>query len=381
MKMSVHKTMQSMLSILLIILAVSYFGLMTAFAASAMRSSHSFDRSFRPTVSIIIAARNEEANIAQCLDSILRLTYPRGQLEVIVVDDQSSDRTSEIVAGYSKSYNHIRLDRTVDGEGNLRGKANAVDTGIQSSTGEILLFTDADCTVPTGWVEETIKYYTGPSIGLVAGFTFLKSSHLFGQIQALDWFSQFTMASGALGLGFPITAVGNNLSVRRTTYDETGGFHKIPFSVTEDHALFKAIVENTGFATRFPLDLKTLVESQPCKSVSELFRQKKRWFTGGLNLDILSIVVFSAIYLLKLILIVVSFVNPSLFTILLLGFTYAAEVILTLPAIVMLRKLHLLWITPLFFLYFALYTLLLPPIVLANRKVSWKDRKYEADTD
>ncbi len=365
-----------MLSTLLFILTLLYAMLMVAFAISTLRSNRFFDLSYRPTVSLIIAARNEESNIKRCLDSVLRLTYPKELLEVIVVNDQSSDDTAAIIAGYAKLYNHIRLEQTVDGGGHLCGKANALDKGIHASSGDILLFTDADCTVPAHWVEETVKYYVTPSVGVVAGFTFLRPSGLFGSIQAVDWFGQFSMASGALGLGFPITAVGNNLSLRRAAYIEIGGFQKIPFSVTEDHALFKTVTRNTDFTARFPLDMQTLVESQPCASVSELFRQKKRWFTGGLNLDILSVVVFSFIYLLKLLLVAVVMANPSFYTMALLGVIFAGEVILILPATLRLNKPGLIWVAPFFFIYFILYTLVLPPVVLANRKVLWKGRDY-----
>ena len=73
----------------------------------------------------------------------------------------------------------------VPGKGNMRGKANALAQGIRQSSGEILMFTDADCIVPPRWVRKTVQYFTD-EVGIVGGFTLLKANRTFEGIQSLD---------------------------------------------------------------------------------------------------------------------------------------------------------------------------------------------------
>ncbi len=368
----------AMLTTLLLILAVLYFAMMLTAAAAARRAHPPFDRNHIPSVSVIIAARNEEHRIKQCMESVIRLEYPADKLEIIVVNDGSTDNTAELVEKYAGRDSRIRLLHSPKNSG-LRGKVNALNHGIKSSRCEILMLTDADCIVQSSWVRETAKYYADPGVGLVAGFTFLKPENLFERIQALDWFAQFTIASGAVALRVPITAVGNNLSVRRAAYDRTGGYEQIPFSVTEDHALFKAVVESSGFIARFPLDYGTLVESLPCPRFRELLHQKLRWFSGGMSLNASAIAVFSAIYLLKLLL-VAAIPFPSWEGVFAWTLSFVADALLLIPTLRAFGKMKLLSACIPFSLYLISYILILPVLLVFRRPVAWKGREFAGGT-
>ncbi len=367
-----------MFTTLLLILAFAYFTMMLVVSIAVKRSRPSFDHDFTPSVSVIIAARNEEHRIMACLESISRLAYPADKLEILVVNDESTDNTVALVERYASTNPRLRLLHSSK-ESGLRGKVNALNEGIKSSRGDILMFTDADCVVPSTWVKETVKYYADFSVGLVAGFTLLKSVNLFERVQALDWFAQFTMASGAVALGVPITAVGNNLSVRRTAYDRTGGYEQIPFSVTEDHALFKAIVESSGFSVRFPLERGTLVQSLPCQGLRDLLHQKLRWFSGGMHLDASAIIVFAAMYLLKLLLVFNLFVPSWEGTVAIL-LSITADALLVFPSLQIFRRMELLATSIPFSLYLIGYILVLPVVLVFRRKVVWKGREFAGDT-
>jgi len=368
-----------MLQEILFVLAGIYLLMMVAYALAAALTRYSTNRKARPAVSVIIAARNEEENIRTCLDSVVRLTYPTRSLEVIVVDDRSTDATQKIVRQFTHDHPHIRLVVAAPGSGQLRGKTNAVMQGIDASRGEILLFTDADCTVPGGWVEETVKYYVDPNVGIVAGFTSLRAQGWFSSMQALDWFVLFTVAAGAVGLQFPITAVGNNLSVRRKAYDEVGGYRVIPFSVTEDYALFHAVTTKTKYRPLFPIDRAALVESAACETWKELYRQKKRWFTGGRDFNPARLFLFALTYLFHiLILLSLLFADGS---IALSGFALKALVdfCLALPTARVFKRWKLLKYFPLFELYLTCYVIVLPLVVLFATNVIWKERTFEEE--
>ncbi len=366
-----------MLEDLLLVFTLLYAVQIGIFAIGAHRSRYDTDPSYRPSVSVIIAARNEAANIATCLDSLTLLTYPKEILEVIVVNDNSTDATAQIIEEYGRRHTFVRLcNATEDPNGNLHGKPNAVAQGADIARGDILLFTDADCTVPTGWVEETVKYYSNEKVGLVAGFTSLKWSNVFEAVQALDWFMLFSIAAATTRLKFPVTAVGNNLSVRRRAYDAVGGFRGIPFSITEDYALFHAITTRTGYTARFPTDAGTLVESRPCPSAGSLYRQKKRWFIGGADMNLKSIALFSTGFIFKTLLLLNLFVNGLASVLLPFVVKMIADVMVVRPALSRFGKTQLLMYLVPFEIYYIIYVVAFPPIVLLNRRVLWKGRNF-----
>ncbi len=360
--------------ILLALAVVSSAGLLV-FAWGVFAAHYEVDEGFRPTVDIIIAARNEEQRIEACLESITSLTYPKHLLRVVVIDDRSTDTTSSIVTRYAAHYPWISLLRALPETGQLRGKTNAVTQGIEATAGDILLFTDADCEIPAGWVENTVKYYTDERIGLVGGFTSLKGSTPFTEMQAIDWFFLFSAAAGLVRIGFPVTAVGTNLSVRRSAYLSVGGYRTIPFSVTEDYALFNAVTQHGNFRARIPREPATLNASHPCQTWQELYLQKKRWFAGGKGMSPATIALFAIPYLLNLLLVVGLFVDPPIVVIPFLIKLFS-DVMLTLPSLKTFRKLALLRSFLFFEAYYFLYVLLYPPIVILTGAVVWKERGY-----
>src|SRR2546423_13268445 len=103
-------------------------------------------------VSIIIPARNEESNIGSCLASLQEQSYPLALLEIIVVDDHSNDKTAEIVKAFPLgNIRLIRLAEQLSVEINSY-KKKAIETGVDSATGEWIITTDADCVAGPDWI-------------------------------------------------------------------------------------------------------------------------------------------------------------------------------------------------------------------------------------
>ena len=112
-----------------------------------------------PFVSVIIPVLNGERTIHGCLVSLLNVDYPPDLREILVVDNGSTDRTAEIVRNFPVRY--LREER--------RGPAAARNKGIETSGGEILAFTDADCVVSIGWLRELVKGFQEESVAGVEG--------------------------------------------------------------------------------------------------------------------------------------------------------------------------------------------------------------------
>lgn len=365
------------LSVLFIYIAVIIFFWM------GLRRNERFPRNdaYEPTVSVIVAARNEEESIGQCVAALSRLDYPRQKLEIIVVNDHSTDNTAAIVERLIPEHPNLTLINAKGSTGHVRGKANALAQGIEESKGEILFFTDADCIVPTTWVRETLTYHTD-GVAIVAGLTLIPSTNNFEGMQALDWIYLLSVASAAAAWNIPLTAVGNNFSIRRSAYDSVGGYKKLPFSVTEDYVLAQAVWQQTKLQIRYPINAKTVVESKACPTWKDLYRQRQRWGVGGLDMVLRGLLLMSVhfamhslLYIGLALFIVLPSVAPttSLYLAVIAG-KMLADVSFLWKPLKVFNTMNLLKYFPAFELYYSIYQLLLPFIALLSKEVIWKER-------
>ncbi len=364
-----------MFDIILTCSAFIYSGLMVYLKVGLIRAYRTKrNNSFEPKVSVIVAARNEEAHIGACIKSLIRLDYPREKLEAIIVNDSSTDRTSEIAEDLAHNHSWMKVISSRAGEGNLLGKSNAVSAGIDVSHGEILMFTDADCIAPPEWVRETVKCFDEQA-GIVGGFTLLESTRTFEGMQALDWVFLFGVSSATAGWGIPLTVIGNNLAIRRSAYDSTGGFRNIPFSVTEDYALVQAILRNSEFEVRFPLNPATVVRSRPCATWKQLFRQKQRWGVGGLDMVLRGKLIMTIGWAFRAVLLTSLFYSPPLMALAGIAVLCIADLQFLWKPLERFHHLGSLKYFPAFELYFTLYGLIIPVVSLLSRNVVWKERR------
>ncbi len=330
-----------------------------------------------PKVSVIVAGRNESHNISRCIRSLSKINYPDALLEIILVNDHSTDNTLELMIKETANFDFFKIINSRENtSGNLKGKANAIDTAISQSTGEIIISTDADCEVPPDWVIETVGYYSG-NTAMVCGFTMIKPcDSLFSKLQNLDWMYLLTLASSSAGLKMILSCLGNNLSFSRKSYIDTGGYSAIGFSVTEDLALMRRIDSDKNYEIKFPVNKKCLVETLPCKDVKELFSQKRRWFRGGIGINFLGYIVGFELYAVNFLLIFgLLFLNYKIWIALILT-KLISELILISKVMKQFEMKSLYKYYPLFSVYFAVYGLILPVSFLLKRGITWKDRKF-----
>lgn len=123
---------------------------------------------FEPTVSVLISAFNEEKVIERLLSRVAAFTYPKEKLQVIVINDASSDQTGKIADSFKKNYPFIDVIHRDIGNGR-RGKASAMNQGFSKCTGEIVLCFDADYYPQKDIVETLVKEFVDPKVGAVQG--------------------------------------------------------------------------------------------------------------------------------------------------------------------------------------------------------------------
>lgn len=230
-----------------------------------------------PTVSVVVAARNEEKNIETLLGSLMKQDYPDGLLEIIIVNDNSTDRTpvaaSEFIeANKGMSVHRIRLIYNP-----FSGKKRAIRYGIEKSSGEIILTTDADCVVGPEWVRRHASWYIigGPDVVLApvaqkpaAGFWHSFGAYEFAALQAI------TEATAMLG--HPAMCNAANMSFRRDVYLRHAEKLHPDLASGDDMFLLHA-VKRDGGTVRHEGSNSAAVVTAGAVTAAALLRQRARW--------------------------------------------------------------------------------------------------------
>ena len=365
-----------MLEIIFLILVSGYFIISAVLVIGAKKTFLRLSDEQLLTVSIVVAARNEEKNILSCLESLDKLIYPEGKLEIIIVDDASNDGTGTIINDFIKEKPHFKTFKLDENQtGKLKGKVRAMAEGIKISVGEIILTTDADCIVNPFWAKTIASYYVG-NVGVVNGFTSQTVKDSFSGMQAIDFIYLLFIAAGTINLGKPVSCIGNNMSFRKKAYEETGGFENLPFSVTEDFLLLNSIHKLNKYEVINPLTKDTLVISEPASNFSELFNQKKRWAVGGIDAPPLGLLLMGWAFLTNLFLLMTPFFFSAAW-LYLAFFKIVIDYFVLMPVHQRLGLQKNLKYFPVFQIYYILYIIILPFALIFSKKVVWKGRKYD----
>ncbi len=234
----------------------------------------------RLSVSAIVAARDEEATLPHCLDALARQDY-QGAFEVIVVDDRSRDRTWELIAAKAETWPALK-GRQAASDGRFKcPKKSALAEGIAASSGEILLFTDADCRPSADWVSSMVAHFA-PEVGLVAGYARPDPvSGVLGKVLAVDNIGVGALGAGSFGMGHPLSCTGRNLGYRRQVYDELDGFAQIGHLIGGDDVYFMRLLSAQG-RWDMVFNRQTVVLSQPPPAqLADAIQQKLRHAAKG----------------------------------------------------------------------------------------------------
>ena len=342
----------------------------------------------RPFVSVIVAARNEENNIADCLGDLAEQTYPVDKFEIIVADDHSNDETPKIVQNFMRKMVNLRLLRVHGIPEELTPKKNAINQGIQDTTGEIIFTTDADCRMKPTWLESMISYFT-EDVGMVVGFSQFIGRNgeqsFLEKLQAIDFLSLMASAEGSSNLGFPLAASGQNLAYRRETFEEVGGFKTIGHRVSGDDVLLLQLVrQKTNWKIRFADSEESFNSTYAKNSLPEIINQRRRWASNApfqVKLNKLFFVFLIDVFIVNAGLLLGSPLAASgliPWRVILSGLAIKAaiEFLIAVKACVKFRRLDLLKAFPVWFV------LQIPYVFLAGMLGSfgtftWKDRKHE----
>ncbi|MDO3644329.1 glycosyltransferase [Mucilaginibacter sp. L3T2-6] len=334
---------------------------------------------FTTRVTVMIAARNEEESIHLTINDILAQDYPRHLTEIIIVDDHSTDRTSEIIAGYADR--GVKLLQLNEDKPLNSYKKKAIAEAIKLSNGELMVATDADCRMGSKWLSSVVGYYEEEHPLMISSpVSYFEEKSVFERMQSLEFLSLIATGAAFIGNGHASTCNGANLAYRKDVFYEVGGFKGIDdLASGDDELLLQKVAAKYPGRIGFLKWYDAIVYTHAKHNLQSFMQQRRRWASKSVKYKdkkvvalVIGLWLFNLSVLVNLLLGIydIHFLKISALQYLIV---ILAGVALLLPVTVFFRRKLLMWVLPIFIpLYFVYFVYI---GVLGNKgKYVWKGR-------
>lgn len=224
-------------------------------------------------VTVVIAVRNEEQTIVPLLNDLSGQTY--APEKIIVVDDHSSDNTTNLV----KDYRHHNLSVSLMELSKEQGKKKALELGIGDASTSVIALTDADCRLGPNWLAGIQAEFDTPSVKMLIGAVRVRQDGtLFSSVQAMEFASLIGTGAATLAMGFPTMCNGANLAFRKEVFDEVGGYQdNLHIPSGDDEFLMRKVYDKYPHGIKFITDPQSIVETSAQPTLKDFFYQRIRW--------------------------------------------------------------------------------------------------------
>lgn len=269
---------------LLILFLVGYAALIRFYNRHWQRLKE-FTPSVTPSVSVsvIVAARNEEKTLPLLLSDLLQQQYPAHLFEIIVVNDFSTDHTAVVAASFGTAVQVILPDATPD----TSSKKKALTAGAKKAKGELILVTDADCRVGARWIQTMAAMYQEKGASFIAApvhYTFRPS--LLQALQVLDFMTLQGITAASVTANVHTMCNGANLGYSKKAFEAVNGFAGIDSIPTgDDMLLMHKIWKQDPSKVYYLKSRDAIVSTSPMQTWTQFFMQRRRWASKSLVYD------------------------------------------------------------------------------------------------
>lgn len=235
---------------------------------------------YQPMVSILIPARNEEQVIGRIIQRMTELTYPKDNMQIIVIDDASTDDTGKIVEEYAKNYSYIKVTHRTPREWG-KVKASALNAGLKYAEGEILLYFDADYYPQADIIEKLVTEFVDPKVGAVQGrVTVLNEpKNIVTRLVALERVGGYRVDQQARdSLGLIPQLGGTAVAIRRKLLESLDGWDE---SILAEDTDLTFRVYLAGYKVRYVNDAESYEEA--VENWRAYWKQRCRWAEGHMQ--------------------------------------------------------------------------------------------------
>ncbi|MDO9547781.1 MAG: glycosyltransferase, partial [Candidatus Marinimicrobia bacterium] len=236
-----------------------------------------------PQLAVVVAARNEEANIRQTVESLAAQNYPVERYEIIVVNDRSSDKTGVILEKLQDVVPNLKVITITECPPDVSPKKHALIQAVKTIKYPFILTTDADCIHSPDW----LCSYAGlieKNLGVATGVTvFHLNEHrsrfekVWQNMQSIEYMSHQIVLAGAIGHNVGFSANGNNMMFNRQLYDD---YEHDPLQkkvISGDDFFIIQTAEKKHYCLKFNLHPAGTVHTLPQRSLRDLINQRARW--------------------------------------------------------------------------------------------------------
>ena len=253
-----------------------------------------------PLISILVPARNEEANIGVCLESLRQQDYPN--FEILVLDDSSADGTADIVARIASEDSRVRLLRGQPLPPGWAGKTFACHQLAQEARGSWLLFTDADTVHAPAMLRRVLGVALISRAALISGFPYQRTTSIWQKtampilfyFMLLCWMPFWWLQRSRCTM--PSVAIGQFLFFSAEEYRSIGGHEAVKSRIVED--VWLGIEVSRHKYRQLTLDLSSLVSCQMYREFGSMWDGITRWLYTVASLSAVSLVGMIAVVLL-----------------------------------------------------------------------------------
>lgn len=285
------------------------------------KSEKIIDDQNKPTgVSIIIPARNEEQYIKNCIDSILANDYSKNLFEIIVINDDSSDRTAELVRSFEME--NVRcvdlIAYTIPPHFGKAYKKWAIEIGVQLAKYDTIITTDADTVMKPTWLQSMVHYYQSSGAVLLSGpVLFIEEKTILSTFQRIDFMMMQGITAAVNQLNIGNMCNGANLMFSKAAFLAIDGFSNVTKQVSgDDYMLMSKMRQLYPKGIKYILNNDVVVMTYAPKTWKHFFQQRIRWASkSGKNKDKKIDIILLIVYLYNLtclIFFILAFLNNKL---------------------------------------------------------------------
>ncbi|MCW4011181.1 MAG: glycosyltransferase family 2 protein [Candidatus Bathyarchaeota archaeon] len=235
---------------------------------------------YEPTVTILVPARNEENVLGRLLQRLTEVTYPKNKMQIIVIDDASTDKTGQIAKDFSNRHAFIEVLQRRQSEGG-KGKTAAMNAGFGQSKGEITLCFDADYYPQRDIVENLVRPFEDPKVGAVQGRVVVlnEPQNTVTRLVALERIGGYRVDQEARdNLGLIAQFGGTVGGFRRSLLESLGGWDENILAEDTDLTFRVALA---GYRIRYVGDAECYEEA--VDNWQAYFTQRYRWAKGHMQ--------------------------------------------------------------------------------------------------
>lgn len=262
----------------------------------------------QPPVTLLIALRNEEKNLEDLVQNLLKLDYPGDKLQIIMGEDRSEDHTRELLNRLVEKDSRFTVIDIAGDIRPLKAKANVVAQLIPFANSEFLFIMDADVRVPPSWIHAMLQQVE-PGVGVIGGYTLVIGKDIWSQLQNMDWLLAQAQLQSAASIYGALAVSGTNMMITKTACQAIGGYQKIPYSLTEDIGFLLAVTAK-GFAAKHIFDRRALARVKPQSGWRPLFSQRRRWIYGATKMPGVIVLLLGIRACFLVVLLLLAFLEP-----------------------------------------------------------------------